>query len=229
MSAVNESASAAFLRTCRWAYGLSEERFGEIARAVELRRVGANGFVCRRGEPVDAWVGVASGLVKIANVSASGRSTTFTGIPPGAWFGEGSLLKDAHRKYDAVAVRPSEIAYMPKRTFNWLLDNHLPFNRFIIEQLNERLGQFLGLVEHERLLGPEGRIARALAALFNPILYPGGGMRLAISQEEIGFLAGVSRQRANQGLKVLEAAKLVKIEYGAITVLNLDGLRSYTG
>jgi len=60
--------------------------------------------------------------------------------------------------------------------------------------------------------------------LFNPHLYPGTVARLQISQEEIGYLSGVSRQRVNQALQSLEKAGLVRVEYGAVTVLDLDRL-----
>lgn len=218
-----------FLAHARWAHGLKPRELAAIADEIEVREIAAGGYVCRRGESVDAWVGVMRGLAKIANISATGRAMTFTGITEGGWFGEGSLLKDQVRKYDAVAVRDCRIAYLPKDRFFWLLDHHLPFNRFLIEQLNERLGQFLGMVEHERLLGPEGRVARALAGLFNPVLYPQLGQRLNISQEEIGYFAGVSRQRANKALQILAAEKLIKLEYGGLEVLDLAGLRAYTG
>jgi CRP-like cAMP-binding protein len=75
----------------------------------------------------------------------------------------------------------------------------------------------------------EARVGRCLAAMFNPYLYPGTGMELAISQEEIGYLSGVSRQRVNQALKTLERTNLLRVEYGGIVVLDLDGLRSYGG
>ena len=52
------------------------------------------------------------------------------------------------------------------------------------------------------------------------------GMRLAITQEEVGYLARVSRQRANQALRKLEEAGLLTVEYGAVRVLDLDGLNS---
>ena len=48
-----------------------------------------------------------------------------------------------------------------------------------------------------------------------------------LCQSDLARLAGVSRQRANQGLKVLEDAGLVKSEYGGIHVLDLDGLRTF--
>jgi CRP/FNR family cyclic AMP-dependent transcriptional regulator len=63
--------------------------------------------------------------------------------------------------------------------------------------------------------------------LFNPILYPGVGLRLSISQEEVGFLSGVSRQRANQALQKLEREGLLLVEYGGIRVLDFERLLTY--
>ena len=85
------------------------------------------------------------------------------------------------------------------------------------------------MVEHERLLEPDAKVARALASLFNPQLYPATGPQIQISQEELGYLAGVSRQRVNQALQQLEKAGLVKAEYSAVTILDLDGLRCFEG
>jgi CRP/FNR family cyclic AMP-dependent transcriptional regulator len=65
--------------------------------------------------------------------------------------------------------------------------------------------------------------------MFNPHLYPGIGPALPISQEEIAQLAGLSRQRVNQGLQRLEQAGLLRIEYGGIRVTDLAGLRNFVG
>src|SRR3546814_11612739 len=135
---------------------------------------------------------------------------SLTGVPPGGWIGEGSLLKRESRKYDVVALRDSSIARLPENTFNWLLDNSIPFNRYLLHQLNERVGQFIGKAEHDRLPAPDARVARCLAELFNPLLYPGTGMRLDITPEEVGYLARLSRQRTHQALRTLEAAHTTK-------------------
>lgn len=185
------------------------------------------GFVCHKGEVVDHWVGIVSGMVKMNNFSPNGKSVTFTGVPQGSWFGEGSLLKNELRKYDAMALRDSRIARMPADTFNWLLETSLPFNRFLLMQLNERLGQFIGMVENERLLDVDTRVARCLAGLFNTHLYPGTDHLVQISQEEVGLLSGASRQRANQALQVLEKQGLLRLDYGGIRILDLDGLRHF--
>ena len=218
---------AAMLRAAAWARALAPADLARVEAETVTRVCAAGALVCRKGEAVEAWIGVVDGLVKMTNVSAEGKPMSFVGVGSGGWFGEGSLLKDEPRRYDIVALRESVIAYMPRPTFTWLLDTSMPFNRFLLTQLNERLGQFIGMVEHDRLLGPNARLARCLASMFNPHLYPGVGPSLPISQEEIAQLAGLSRQRANQALQRLEQAGLLRIEYGGLTVTDLDGLRRY--
>src|ERR1700745_3079342 len=116
---------------------------------------------------------------------------------------------------------------MPAVTFFWLLDTSIPFNRFILNQLNERLGQYLGAFEHDRLDDLEARAA--LAVMLHPQLYPSREYRIEISNEDLGHLVGASRQRISQALQVLEKSGLIKITYRVITVLDIDGLRAFPG
>jgi CRP-like cAMP-binding protein len=217
------------LRASLWARSLTPAQLARVEAETVVRDLPVGVPVCRKGEAVEHWIGVVDGLVKMTSVTPEGKTTTFTGVTSGGWFGEGSLLKDRTRKYDVVTLRESRVAYMPRSTFEWLLDSDIGFNRFLLMQLNERLAQFIAMVEYERLLEPDARVARSLAGLFNPILYPDQATEVQLSQEELGYLSGVSRQRANQALKKLEDAGLVKIEYGRIRILDLDGLRNYPG
>ena len=226
--------SGAFAADCRnlvatsaWGRFLPPEAIERAAGAIVECRLDAGGYACRKGEAVTHWMGVIDGLLKMSGASPGGKTVTFAGIAPGGWFGEGSLLKDKFWKYDAIAIRQSRVACLPRAEFMRLLESSIPFNRFLLEQLNERLGHFIGLVEFDRLLNPEARVARCVASLFNPRLYPGVRKSLAISQEEIGYLCALSRQRVNQALRVLAAARLLALEYGRITVLDLEGLHSF--
>lgn len=215
------------LRQTVWAQSLTFEQMTRVESEVIERFVPTGGYVCRKGESVEHWIGAIDGLLKMSSVSPEGKIITFTGVLGGAWFGEGSLLKTGPRQYDVIALRDTRLAFMPRTTFHWLLDNSIGFNRFVMTLLNERLGMFISLVEFDRMLDTTARLARCLAALYNPHLNPGISPKLKISQEEIGYLCGASRQRVNGSLKVLEEAGLVKAEYGGITILDLDGLRRF--
>jgi DNA-binding FadR family transcriptional regulator len=70
-------------------------------------------------------------------------------------------------------------------------------------------------------------VARNLAALFHPVLYPGVGSLLRITQQELGYLVGLSRQRVNEALRTLQAQDLIRVEYGGVRVLDLPALRQH--
>jgi DNA-binding GntR family transcriptional regulator len=51
---------------------------------------------------------------------------------------------------------------------------------------------------------------------------------LNITQQELGYLVGLSRQRVNMALKRLEQVQWIRVSYGGIHVLDLTALRSHT-
>ncbi|MFM8576199.1 MAG: Crp/Fnr family transcriptional regulator [Limnohabitans sp.] len=208
-----------------WLQLLSDIERAEVVPRIVVSDPQPGDYVCRIGRPVTYWFGVVSGLLKMSSDNESGQTMTFTGVPPGGWFGEGTVLKRESYRYNIQPLRPSVVAGLPVDTFHWLIDHSLGFNRFIMNQLNERLGQFIAAREIDRLTNPEIKVARHLAALFNPVLFPGVGEVLRITQQELAYLAGLSRQRVNEALRRLEQQQLIKIEYGGLRILDMEGLR----
>ena len=83
------------------------------------------------------------------------------------------------------------------------------------------------MVEIDRLSDPVARLARAIASLFNPVLYPQLDRLLPISQAELGELRGLSRQTTNYSIKRLEQEGLLSAEYGGVLVKDLIALGAY--
>lgn len=183
-------------------------------------------YICRTGRPVTYWFGAIDGLLKMSADNAEGQTMTFTGIPPGGWFGEGTALKREAYRYNIQPLRKSLVAGLHVDTFHWLLDHSIGFNRFVMNQLNERLAQFIAAREIDRMSNPNIRVARSLAALFNPVLYPGLGTVLRITQQELAYLVGLSRQRVNEALTLLAAHNAIEVEYGGLRVTDLHALRT---
>ncbi len=216
------------LRSSLWAAAIEPAQLEQVLADCHERRVPCGGLAIRRGEPAVHWVGVIEGLLKMSVSLPDGRHTNFTGVTAGGWAGEGSLLRPGAWRYDGVAVRDTRLALMPRHCFERLMGTSLAFNRYLLQHLNARLSLFIGLAEFDRLLGPDARVARCLASLFDPDLYPHTGNFIQLSQEEIGLLAAVSRQRANQALHRLESEGLLRVEFGGVTVRDLAGLRAYS-
>jgi CRP/FNR family transcriptional regulator, cyclic AMP receptor protein len=215
------------LHTIPWLHGLPPDERRRAAEDVRVVNVEPGELICRVNRPATFWFGVVDGLLKMSNDTAMGVPMTFAGLPPGGWFGEGTVLKHEPYRYNVQALRRSVVAGITVEMFDWLLDRSIAFNRFVMQQLNERLGQFIAAREIDRLTHPDERVARNLAALFHPVLYPGVGEVLRITQEELGYLVGLSRQRVNEALRTLQAAGVIRVEYGGVRVLSLQGLREY--
>lgn len=210
-----------------WSEELTAEEAERAARGITEKTLATGTYLFHRGDTFDNWTGVVRGVVKMSTVTSSGKAVSYTGVTRGGWFGEGSVIKSEPRQYDIIALRETVVACMTGTTFRWLFENSTGFNRFLVKQLNERLGQFIAFLGHDRAFEATTRVARCIAWLCNPVLSPGVGGRLDLSQEELGLLSGLSRQMTNRSLKILEEAGLLRIEHDGLAVLDLDGLKHY--
>jgi CRP/FNR family transcriptional regulator, cyclic AMP receptor protein len=209
-----------------WVKVLKPDEFRAATPHIQVSDAQPGDYVCRIGRPVTYWFGVIEGLLKMSSDTEQGNAVTYSGLPPGGWFGEGTVLKREVYRYNIQALRKSVVAGLPADNFHWLLDHSIGFNRFIMNQLNERLAQFIVALEIGRMNDPDVRVARSLASLFNPVLFPGVGDILRITQQELAYLVGLSRQRVNEALAALEEKGSIRVEYGGLRVLDLQALRS---
>ena len=220
--------TATELTTIPWLQLLDEAQQRWVKDQIVVGDALTGDMVCRFGKAPTYWFGVVQGLLKMSADNAQGDSFTYAGLSAGGWFGEGTVIKREPHRYNVQALRPSVVAGLPIDSFHRLLEQSIGFNRFVMNQLNERLGQFIAAREIDRMTNPDIRVARSLAALFNPVLFPGVGEVLQITQQELAYLVGLSRQRVNVALQRLVAEGWIKVTYGGVRVLNLTALRSHT-
>ena len=142
---------------------------------------------------------------------ADGKLTTFTGPAGGRLVRRRLAAEGRAAPYDVVALRDSRVALMPRATFDALLDGSIAFNRFLLLQLNERLGQFIGQVEYDRLLDRRGARRALPRRDVQPVPLPGHRAAAADLAGGDRLPSGLSRQRVNQALKALEQAGVLQV------------------
>jgi CRP-like cAMP-binding protein len=210
-----------------WAVDMDKAELELVNDSLIQRTFERGAYVCLLGSRADYWYGVVDGLVKMSSTTPEGKDLSFIGIASGGWFGEGTILKQEKRKYDIIALRDSHLALMPQRTFLSLIETSPSFSKWLLFQLNERLSQFIALLANDRSKSNNARVARVLAWMFNPYLYPGMLSNISITQDEIAHLANISRSRTNQALHALEAAGLIRVGYRSVNVIDIEGLRGF--
>ncbi|WP_406625574.1 Crp/Fnr family transcriptional regulator [Acidovorax sp. SDU_ACID1] len=184
---------------------------------------GAKGeAVLEAGAEVGGWYAVLSGLVMLHSPEARGRQSAFLGVPDGEWFGEGSAMKAEPRRYRVVALRETQLMCLPLPLFQRLRETSLAFNQCLAAHLNMRLGQAMAIIEAGRMRSPEHRVALYLSPLFWR-----STRRIHLTQEELGHLAGLSRQTVNRVLRQLEALRIVSLDFGRVAIVDDAALAAY--
>jgi CRP/FNR family transcriptional regulator, cyclic AMP receptor protein len=216
----------AFLERWPWYHTLPIELQRLLLETTTERRAAAGEYIARAGEPCLHWYGLVRGFLQMYVVTADGAETTLYCLREGQWGGDGSLLKKELRRYDLRALTPSRIFLVPATTFEALRQSSIPFNHFLCEILNERMGTFVGMLEASRLLGPEMRVARGLLMLANNV--KADAQELSIPQHELALICGLSRQRVNMALSEFRRVGFVRNDpYKGILLVDVPRLRAY--
>lgn len=212
-----------FVTGQRWFASLAPDLQEQIRTGVCTHEAAKGDVMLAAGMPVQGWYAVLSGLVMLRSpAGARQRASAFIGVPDGEWFGEGSAMKNEPRRYDVVALRPTVMLCLPLPLFHTLQDTSLTFNQFLVQHLNMRLGQAMSIIEAGRMRSPDHRVALYLSRLFWRTT-----RRLNLTQEELGQLAGLSRQTVNRVLRTLEVQGMVSLEFGRVAIVDDAALDAY--
>ncbi len=214
-----------------WFAALSEsDRRALMAAAtpVLLRR---GGVLLRKGDapdgPCGSFFGVERGHLKASVVDANGREFILSKVEPGQWFGEPSLLDGTPRRLDVTAMAESTVHVVQAAPFNALMDSN-SFARAIARLTATRLRLHYRWMEDLIFLAPRQRIASRLRLLAreDAAQLPLPRLRIAISQETLAMMLGLTRQTLNRELKKLAAEGLIALGRGHIDVLDRAWLRT---
>ncbi|WP_454752803.1 Crp/Fnr family transcriptional regulator [Cupriavidus necator] len=207
---------------------LSSELEAALRAHAMRRQLAKNEVLFTYGSSPQALFCVERGRMRFSVTAANGREAVLSVLEPGQWFGEVSLFMDAPRVYDARAVVDCEVLMLPAQAFHAIVDHRpaflMEFTRLIcrryrwaLEWIDETILQPLPVRLARRLLGAQH--AHALSAPAD------GNAALQLSQEDLGHMLGVSRQSINRQLKEWEGQRILRLDYGRVTLLDQDALR----
>jgi CRP-like cAMP-binding protein len=206
--------------------GLDREALGQLCQYAKTRKYRKGAVVFSKGDPGDRLLAVMSGTVKIGISGPNGRSTVFNMVRDGELFGEIAFLDGSSRTADATANTACEILAIDKRDMlPFMQAQPLLLMRFV-ELLCERLRWVSEHVEQIGLPDLQARLAKTLVRLGerDPAFATSG--KIAITQQELSEMIGMSRESINRQLRAWVAQGWVRLGHGAIVVLNVSPLRA---
>lgn len=205
---------------------LDPEAFDQLCRYAKHTTLKRGAAIVSRGDPGNSLIAVISGTVKISVSSPDGRSAILNLIGPGEIFGEVAVLDGQARTADATANTNCEIVAIDRREFLPFVRSHPALAMKFIELLCARLRWTSDQVEQVILQDLPGRLASALIRLTEKRQLVSAGRTIAITQQEISEMVGMTRESINKQLRVWAARNWVRLEHGAIVVLNAEPLQA---
>jgi len=219
------SSKLAVLRKHPYFSDLDPDAFDQLCRYAKHSTLKRGATIYSKGDPGNTLVAVISGTVKISVSSADGRSAILNLIGPGEIFGEVAVLDGQARTADCTANTNCEIFIIDRREFIPFVRSQPALAMKFIELLCTRVRWTSDQVEQVILQNLPGRLASALIRLTEKYKLAPGGRTIAITQQEISEMVGMTRESINKQLRVWATRKWVRLEHGAIVVLDPEPLQ----
>lgn len=208
-----------------WFAGVPAADRNALLATAERVTVAAGAMLFRRGDPVlaphGAFYGLAEGHMKFSTLQADGRESILAVLEPGQWFGEVSLIDGSPRTHDATALTACKLLAVPMATFAERMQG-AGFANAMAALLASRVRNLYGLMEDTTPRGLRARVARRLLALSHADLDRKTEARrtVAMPQDVLAMMLGVSRQTLSKELKALAALGAIKPGYGRIEIVS---------
>src|SRR5215472_13509244 len=204
---------------------LTPEAFDQLCRYAKHTTLKRGMAIFSKGDPGTSVIAVISGTVKISISSPDGRNAILNLIGPGEIFGEIALLDGQDRSADATANTNCEMFTIDRREFVPFVRSQPTLAMKFIELLCTRLRWTSDQVEQVILQDLPGRLASALLGLTERRKLDPASRTIAITQQEISEMVGMTRESINKQLRAWAARNWVRLEHCAIAVLDASALR----
>lgn len=182
------------------------------------------GIIYAQGEEADSFYYLKQGSVTIFLSSEQGTERIIALREPGSVFGEAAFFDGLPRMSSARAARRTELVVVTRQRLLYYFQSEPATAMELLRYLARTVRLLSGHVDTMTFLNADQRIAQLLLELGRP---GPGGLLVAISQEELGNLAGVSRMTVSRVLSRFAAQGWMDIHYRGLQVKQPDALRQF--
>jgi CRP-like cAMP-binding protein len=207
---------------------LSASEMAELGRSAPMKDVDAGTIFHSPEDAAEVLFILKKGRVKVYQLTPDGRALTLHVYEAGSIFGEMSLLGQGMHGSFAHALTPCVLCLMSRDHVQQLLFGNPRIAMRISEALATRLTSIENrLIDFAYRRVPE-RLARLLLQLAQPhrqLFSRTQRMEVRYTHEELADMIGATRETVTKLLNEMRARKLVALQRGTVTLIDMDGLQ----
>lgn len=179
------------------------------------------------GEGPERMFYITSGRVKVYDISYRGDEIILGVFGPGTFFPLALLVTKTPNRYIYEAETDIEVRQTPARDAIRFLRNNPEVVYFALGQVYTRMDDVLGRMSHLMASSAKRRLIYELLVECRNFGQPqkNGAHVLAVSEKDLGGRAGLSRETVSREINKLKRERLVEVQQGTVTILNLAELQ----
>ena len=199
---------------------VARPHLAELARHARVQHVRRGATICRRGESLSCFFGVAYGLVKLGLRANGGEEKVLRLVSAGETFGEALVFRERPNPLQAVALADTMLVVFPAHAVTSLLEHDVNFARGLLANLSERLHNLVDEVEACTLFSARQRVA----AYLESIATDSDHARLPATKTVIAARLGVTKETFSRLLREMANQGFITVEKRDIVLRNRAGL-----
>ncbi len=198
--------------------GVSEARQAELKRAARVARAPAGSRLYGVGDPCEAFVFVLGGRLRAVRRNGAGRTLTLYEVRPGSVCSLSilCLFSGSPAPAEAIVVDDLTAVAVPRDAFVSLADEPA-FRSFLFTAAAQRQRAMLDLLADAVFHTVERRLGRLLLSEEQP---------LRATHQQLAEHLGTAREVVSRTLKDLESRSVLRLQRGAITLVDPGALRT---
>jgi len=197
---------------------MNEDQLKDLAAGSRMEQ-------CERGhrfywtdELSDSVYLIKKGRIRLSRTSPEGREVTLDLLGPGEIFGELSLSGEEQRNHTAEAVEPSLVCIFSRQTFTEALQRYPELAFRMIKLIGFRFRELESRLQDLAFQSVAQRVRTTLRRLADKhgLSGPNRTTRIPITQKDLAFLIGASREAVAEELAKLKQQGLLQTSYRSI-------------
>ncbi len=169
------------------------------------------------GDPAAGLHIVLHGRVKISRFARSGREQVVTVIQAGHYFNMVPVFDDRPCPANAQLLDDSRLLFLQTDDLRAVMARHPALSLALLHDIASFTRMLVNLVDDLSLHSVQGRLARLLLQNSDAVTAP-------LTQAEIAAQLGTVREMVGRSLRAFEALGLIRIDRGAVHILDSAGL-----
>ena len=210
---------------------VNPDEVDRIAAGTQEVRIARGEILFRKGDPCEGFHVVIYGQIKLAFTSHSGAEKVVELMGTGQSFGEAVLFMEKPYPVYAQALADTMLLHIGKAVVFEEIERDPKFARRIIGGLSRRLHGLVADLESYSLLSGAQRVVGYLLR-YEPESGAGSEsikITLPTSKGIIASRLNLTPEHFSRILHDLSDVGLIQVDGRSVTILNLEGLRTYEG